>query len=582
MYILGVNAAFHDSAAALLYNGQLVAAAEEERFTGIKHGKRPVPFSTYELPYHAIYFCLEKAGIHLRDVDHIAYSFDPAILESNDKSQDDIGMFLEEKNPGEGALGIGTQATVENRKEVDLDQMFQQSIRHAPSQLVSGWPLYLQDRFLGSKIHDWDWHFVEHHLAHAASAFYPSPFTKAAVITLDGRGEKCTATYNVGNEHQIIRFHEVHFPDSLGLLYERVTTHLGFLHSSDEYKVMALASYGEPVYEDIFKDMLYITNPGSFKTSWNDLEGLFGPARLKDEPLTLFHFNIARSLQKVLEDTVVALCRWAKKETGEKNLCLAGGIALNCVLNGKIQALAGFDNVWIQPAAGDAGTSLGAALAIQAAYQPENSRSFQMSHAFWGPEYSEQQIEAVLKDAKVAYKKLDNVAEQVADLLVEDKMIGWFQGAMEFGPRALGHRSILASPLHERMQARLNLLKDREDFRPVAPVVLEEDAKDWFEQVHPSPFMLFVYKVKKADKNRIPAVTHVDGTARIQTINKEQDGAYYDLLTAFKKKTGVPILINTSFNTLGQPIVCSPTDALRCFFSSPLDALVMGPFLVVK
>jgi len=654
MYILGINAAFHDSAAALLYNGQLVAAAEEERFTGIKHGKRPIPFSTYELPFHAIYFCLEKAGIHLRDVDHIAYSFDPALLEDeqegidlhekqagNNEPLDFKKIFMEEDPASDrfekaedwkdieannnDEMGIGANEIAASTKThvrarvakapaplkeeksghkflaakpgISLDRLFMESIRRAPFHLISGWPLYLQDRYLGSKITDWEWHFVEHHLAHAASAFYPSPFDRAAVMTLDGRGERCTATFNVGKDQELIRFHEVHFPDSLGLLYEKVTSYLGFLHSSDEYKVMALASYGEPVYEKAFKQMLSITAPGTFKTSWENLEATFGQPRLKNEPLTMFHFNVARSLQKVLEDTVIELCRWAREETGEKNLCLAGGIALNCVLNGKIEALSGFEQIWVQPASGDDGTSLGAALAIQADLQPENARVFKMTHAFLGPGFSDEQIESVLINAKISFKKMENIADTVSDLLIEDKMIGWFQGAMEFGPRALGHRSILASPLHADMQKKLNQLKDREDFRPVAPAVLAEDVHDWFENARPSPFMLFVYKVKPERQNEIPAVTHVDGTARIQTVSADVsnnglsgeraednnvNAAYYNLLKAFKEKTGVPILINTSFNTLGRPIVCSPKDALECFYCSPLDALVMGPYLIEK
>lgn len=572
MYTLGINAVFHDSAACIIKDGKLLAAAEDERFTHIKHGKRPIPFSTYELPFHAVDYCLKIAGIHLNDVDHIAYSFDPYLL-------------LGEKYKDQSYISLPLHPSLQARQEEWLsewDPLFLSSIVNAPGQLVDGYPHHLQKRFKGAKIQKERWHFVEHHLAHAASAFHPSPFKSGAVLTLDGRGERATTTYNIGKDNDLFRIGEVDLPHSLGLLYERITTHLGFLHSSDEYKVMALASYGKPVFAGDFREMICIGSDGQYTVNNERLEERFGPARSRDAEFTQHHFNIARSLQLVLEETVLELLNWFQKETGEKNLCMAGGVALNCVLNARIRDRGPFKNVWVQPAAGDAGTALGAAIWTDAKHRNGKEKDFYMDHAYWGPEYSDGEIEKFLQWAKVPYKKLQNIAEETAEILAQDKIIGWFQGRMEFGPRALGSRSILASPINPSMQARLNEVKDREDFRPVAPVVLEEDAGDWFEGAKYSPYMLFVYDVKADKADKIPAVRHVDGTARIQTINHNQHPAYYELLKAFKDRTGVPVLVNTSFNTLGKPIVCSPRDAIECFWTSPFDALVIGSFLLEK
>ncbi|HUQ67046.1 MAG TPA: carbamoyltransferase C-terminal domain-containing protein [Flavitalea sp.] len=547
MLILGINAAFHDSAACILKDGKLLAAVEEERFTHIKHGKRPIPFSAYEMPFHSISYCLEMAGAHINDIDHFAYSFDPSLAHGPE-------------HPA-----------------------FMEANINARLHLRDGYPHHLQNNFIGADIPESKWHFVEHHISHAASAFHASPYQEAAILTIDGRGENATTSYYYGNGNELDKLSQVYLPHSLGLLYEKMTTYLGFLHSSDEYKVMALASYGKPVFADIFRSMIHINGTGDYTITDNDFEKHFGPGRKKDDPFTDHHFNIANSLQLVLEESALKLISWLHKETGSNNLCMAGGVALNCVMNARLRDHGPFKNIWVQPAAGDAGTALGAALWIDARERSLNGhRSFVMDHAYWGPEYSDQQIEAFLKWTKTPYRKLQNVAAETAAILAEDKIIGWFQGRMEFGPRALGSRSILASPINPSMQARLNEVKDREDFRPVAPVVLEEDAPDWFEQAKYSPFMLFIYDVKPDKANKIPAVRHVDGTARIQTVNRSQHPKYYDLLTEFKKITGVPILVNTSFNTLGKPIVCTPRDALECFWGSPFDALVIGSFLIEK
>ncbi|MGN6542061.1 MAG: carbamoyltransferase family protein [Ginsengibacter sp.] len=569
MYILGINAVFHDSAACILKDGNLLAAAEEERFTHIKHGKRPVPFSTYQLPYHAIDYCLHVAGIHLNEVDEIAYSFDPTILADNlNEPKVFIPYSPAREKPEDG--------------QAEWDPLFLSFIINAPRQLADGYPHHLQKRFAGAKPSLEKWHYVEHHIAHAASAFFPSPFSHAAVLTIDGRGEKTTTSYYLGEGKELAKISEVFMPHSLGLLYEEVTSYLGFLHSSDEYKVMALASYGKPVYLNEFRSMIHVGENGKYTISELNLEERFGKARKKDEPFLSHHFDIAYSLQKVLEETVLQLVNWFQKETGEENLCMAGGVALNCVLNGVIRDYSNFKNIWVQPASGDAGTALGAALWVDAQLRKDESKTFTMEHCYWGPEYSDEEVEKFLKWTKVPYRKLENVAKETAAILAEDKIIGWFQGRMEFGPRALGARSILASPIHAEMQAKLNDIKDREDFRPVAPVVLENEANEWFEGAEQSPYMLFVYCVRSDKADKIPAVRHVDGTARIQTVNEEQHPRYYELLKEFKKLTGVPVLVNTSFNTRGEPIVCTPRDAIECFWTSPFDALVINSFLLEK
>jgi len=576
MYTLGINATFHDPAACLMKDGEVLAAAEDERFTHIKHGKRATPFAAYELPFHAIAWCLRQAGIKLAQVDHVAYSFDPYLLLGSHKKDATISLPLE---PSAHPLPAEWLSV--------WDPLFLSSIVNAPRHLVGGVPHHLAEQW-GPVKHDgpFKWHFVPHHLAHAASAYLPSPFEEAAILCLDGRGEEASTTYAHGQGSELDILGEVHLPHSLGLLYEQVTTYLGFLNSSDEYKVMALASYGKPEFLDIFRSAITIGDNGQYRIYGPDLEAAFGPARKRGAEMEARHYNIAHSLQKVLEETALELAVWLRKATGSTRLCLAGGVALNCVLNARLRDHAGFEEIWVQPAAGDAGTALGAAQWIDSR---ESSGSmgaspvrWRMDHALLGPSYTDEEIEDFLRWTQVPYRRMTNVAEETADLLAENKVIGWYQGRMEFGPRALGARSILASPCDPGMQAKLNEIKDREDFRPVAPAVLEEDAADWFAESRVSPFMLFVHDVKPDKADRIPAVRHVDGTARIQTVNRRQHPLYYDLLSAFKQRTGVPVLVNTSFNTRSEPIVCTPRDAIECFWTSPLEALVIGSFCLEK
>jgi carbamoyltransferase len=571
MDTLGINAAYHDPAACLVRDGIVIAAAEEERFTHVKHGKRPVPFSTWELPFHAIDYCLREAGIRLVDLDHVAYSYDPYLLLGRHRDDATITLPLEP-----------SAHPIPSEWEAAWDPLFLASIVNARRQLTGGAPHHLQERFRGSTAARSRWHFVAHHLAHAASAFHPSPFDRAAILTLDGRGEKATTGYALGAGTDIEWLGQVHMPHSLGMLYERVTEYLGFLHSADEYKVMALASYGRPRYAAEFRELIRLGPDGQYTIAPLRLEEQFGPARRRGGPIEPRHLDIAQSLQLVLEETVLTLARWLHEASGCDDLCLAGGVALNCVMNARLRDRGPFRRIWVQPAAGDAGTALGAALWIDARERAGGGRDYRMDHAFLGPGFDDGEIEAFLRWTKVPYRRLADVAEEAAELLARDKIIGWFQGRMEFGPRALGARSILASPLGAAMQARLNEIKDREDFRPVAPVVLEEEVADWFVGGDVSPFMLFVYDVRPEKADRIPAVRHVDATARIQTINRAQHPLYYDLLKAFRARTGVPVLVNTSFNTRGEPIVCTPRDAVESFWTSPLDALVIGSYLLEK
>ncbi|HEY8609268.1 MAG TPA: carbamoyltransferase C-terminal domain-containing protein [Noviherbaspirillum sp.] len=571
MHTLGINAAYHDCSACLVRDGEVIAAAEEERFTRIKHGKRPVPFSTWQLPFHAIDYCLREAGIRLADVEHVAYSYDPGILLGPHRGKPVITLPLE------------PSAHPDKEWMSPWDPLFLSSIVNAPRQLAGGAPHHLRKRFEGVR-HDgpFRWHFIEHHLAHEASAFLAAPFDECAVLTMDGRGEQATTSYGIYRDRRYKRLGQVNLPHSLGLLYESLTTHLGFLHSSDEYKVMALASYGKPLFAAQFRDILRYRGDGQYEVRPADWTALFGPQRERGSEFTDHHMNVAASLQRVLEETVLEMVRWLHAATGAENLALAGGVALNCVMNARIRDRGPFRRVWVQPAAGDAGTALGAALWVDACQRGSDGRRWVMEHAFLGPAHGEEEIEAFLRQAKLRYRRAQDLSEEVAGLLAEDKVIGWFQGRMEFGPRALGARSILASPLDPGMQQRLNQIKDREDFRPVAPVVLEEEAAAWFVNGGVSPFMVFVYDVRPDREARIPAVRHVDGTARIQTINRSQNPVYHDLLRAFHRRTGVPVLINTSFNTRGEPVVCNPRDAVESFCSTPLDVLAIGPFIVEK
>lgn len=574
MYTLGINAAYHDCSATLVHDGVVLAAAEEERFTRIKHGKRPVPFSTWQLPFHAIDFCLKQAGIALKDIDHIGYSYDPFLL---------LGAHADD---AQLTLPLQPSAHATGEWSAPWEPLFLASIVNAPRQLAGGAPHHLRERFAGVQ-HDgpFQWHYVEHHLAHEASAFLASPFEECAVLTMDGRGERATTSYGVFSDRKYRRLKQVNLPHSLGLLYEEVTDYLGFLRSSDEYKAMALASYGAPDYADAFRDVVRYTGDGEYTVKRMDAaqwEALLGPRRARGGPMEQRHFDIARSLQCVLEETVLRMTAWLREETGMPRLAMAGGVALNCVLNARVRDTGQFAQVWVQPAAGDAGTSLGAALWVDAQQRARAAARWHMDHAFLGPAFSDEEIERFLQYSGMPYRRAENVAEAAAELLAENKVIGWFQGRMEFGPRALGARSILASPIDPAMQAHLNNIKDREDFRPVAPVVMEEHVADWFENGQVAPFMLFIFNVRPDKADRIPSVRHVDGTARVQTINRTQNPAYYDLLQAFAARTGVPVLINTSFNTRGQPVVCTPRDAVESFASTPIDALVMGSFILEK
>jgi carbamoyltransferase len=398
-------------------------------------------------------------------------------------------------------------------------------------------------------------------------------------MTLDGRGELATTSYGRFAGVRYERLGRVEMPHSLGLLYEEVTDHLGFLRSSDEYKVMALASYGRPVFTESFHHAVHVGPAGQYEidSSWKEAAG---KPRERGADIEQRHFDIARSLQLVLEESALKLAAWVREASGCDRLAMAGGVALNCVMNARIRDSGLFREVWVQPAAGDAGTALGAALWTD--WRLRGERAWRMSHAYLGPEFDEAEIEGFLDRSHLRYRKMADVAAETAAILADDRIVGWFQGRMEFGPRALGARSILASPLNADMQRRLNDIKDREDFRPVAPVVLEEKAAEWFEGAGVSPFMLFVDDVAADKAERIPAVRHVDGTARIQTINRSQNPLYYDLVSAFERRTGVPVLVNTSFNTRSEPVVCTPRDAVECFWTSPIDALVIGPFVLEK
>jgi carbamoyltransferase len=576
MLTLGINAAYHDSSACLVRDGEVIAAAEEERFTGIKHAKRPVPFSTWELPFHAIDYCLGEAGARLVELDHVAYAYDPYHL---------LGGRERHSKHASIALPMETSTQPAGEWLSPWDPLFISSIVHAPRQLVDGAPHHLRRRFAGARFDGpYRWHFVEHSCARSQCiSGCPLRLLRGAD---HGRPRR-------SGHHELRRYHggayerlgQVELPHSLGLLYEDVTTHLGFLHSSDEYKVMALAAFGSPSFLPQFRDIVRAKGDGRYTIERGDLARRFGPARERGAPLEQRHYDLAASLQKSLEETVIALSRWLREASGERRLAMAGGVALNCVMNSRLRDSGLFDSVWAQPAAGDAGTALGAALWIDAQHSGQ-ARSWSMNHAYLGPAYSDEEIERLLSWSKLSYRRLNDVAEETADALARNQIIGWFQGRMEFGPRALGGRSILASPIHPNMQAQLNGLKDREDFRPVAPVVTEDAFGEWFSPAQANdgraPFMVFIHDLLPDKANRIPAVRHVDGTARVQTISRDHNPRYYDLLRAFERRTGVPVLVNTSFNTRGLPVVCTPRDALESFFSTPLDALVIGAFLVEK
>jgi carbamoyltransferase len=570
MHTIGINAAFHDSSAALLHDGVPVAAAEEERFTRIKHGKRPVPFLSYQLPHHSIDYCLREAGITLDKVDRIAYSFDPSLcLTSEDRET--ITLPLE---PSAHPREDGRHP---------WEPLFLAGILNAPRFLLDDVPHHLRRMRAGIESVDDlpPFEFVEHHMAHAASTFYVSGFREAAVLTMDGRGESASTLFAVGDGARLNKLNEVSLPHSLGLLYERVTSHLGFLHSSDEYKVMALASYGTNALIPRFQTMVEVLDDGRYEIDWRDFSAEFGPARGPEEPVEQWHFDLARALQHTLEESVLDIVRKFQDQTGLEALCLAGGVALNCVMNGRLRDEGPFERIFVQPAAGDAGTALGAAYVVDARERGE-APCHAMTDAYMGPGYAEAEIRAVLNGAHLAYERPSDIADATAALLAQDRIVGWFQGRMEFGPRALGARSILAAPSDPNMKDRLNAIKQREEFRPVAPAVMEEHLGDYFETSRPDPFMLFVARVRPEKEEEIPAVRHVDGTARAQSVSREASPLFHHLIDCYRARTGTPVVINTSLNTRGEPIVCTPEDALACYFTTALDALAIGPYLLRK
>ncbi|WP_159928974.1 MULTISPECIES: carbamoyltransferase C-terminal domain-containing protein [Nocardia] len=537
MRILGVNAVFHDPAAAVVVDGEIVAAAEEERFTRRKHGKRPVPFSAWELPEQAAAWCLDRAGIRPDQLDAVGYSYDPGLVDHS------LGG-LDEKS-----------------EETRTDYAFR-----APAFLRAALP-GLDPSIV---------RFVRHHVAHAASAALAAPFGDSAVLVADGRGESQSYLAGEYRDGKFVELAAQRLPHSLGLMYEDLTAHLGFARSSDEYKVMALASYGTPRFLDRFRELVYSTGDGGFRTEPVNWE-CFAPAATGGD-LGGDHADLAASVQRRLEDVLLELTSWLHRQTGQRNLTLAGGIALNCVANTRLHDEGPYERIWVQPAAGDAGTALGAALQLAAEF---GERATPMWGADLGREWTDQELEAILRTAKIRYTRSEDVAAEVAQALAEDQVVAWFQGRAEFGPRALGHRSLLAHPGRAANLERLNDVKGREQFRPLAPMVLADRASEIFGRGPlPSPYMLFVHDVAPAWRTRIPAVTHVDGTARVQTVDPADNPVLARMLSEFARRTGLPVVVNTSLNTAGRPMVDSPRDALECFGSAPIDLLAIGPFLV--
>jgi carbamoyltransferase len=590
--ILGISAFYHDSAACLLSDGEIIAAAQEERFTRIKHD------ASY--PYNSINFVLNYGNLKLSEVDQIVFFEKP---------------FLKFERLLETYLAFAPKGFISFSKSIPLwikEKLFQKKFLF--DYLKQHDDNYKSDKNL---------FFSDHHTSHASSAFFPSPFKEAIVLTADGVGEWATTTIAIGNDNNLKILKEISFPHSLGLLYSAFTYYAGFKVNSGEYKLMGLAPYGSPIYEDKVKQLVDIKEDGSFRLNQeyfnyatgltmtnNKFHNLFGqnPRNPLKEKITQFHMDIAASIQKVTEEIIIKLAKAARNEYNIKNLCLAGGVALNCVANGKILEQKIFDNIWIQPAAGDAGASLGAALALWYIGQG-NKRKINpkddMKGSYLGTEFSQQQIEKQLNSLGAVFETFDynSLIEQTSEFLINEKVIGWFQGRMEFGPRALGARSILADPRSDKMQKNLNLkVKYRESFRPFAPSVLIEDLNTWFEIDVDTPYMLLVSKISKnlridmTEKQKklfgieklnikrsiIPAVTHVDYSARIQSVSKEYNKPYYDLIRKFKEKTSCPILVNTSFNVRGEPIVNSPKDAFNCFMGTELDYLVIGNCILDK
>jgi len=594
MYVLGISAFYHDSAACLLRDGEIVAAVQEERFTRKKHDAG--------FPNHAIQYCLKEAGIAATDIDNVVFYEKP---------------FVKFERLLETYLAFAPKGFTSFAKAMPVwikDKLFQKSalIKELKSTLDES--VDWRERLL----------FSEHHLSHAASAYYPSPFDSAAVLTLDGVGEWTTTSLAIGKGSDLQVVKEIHFPHSLGLLYSAFTYYTGFKVNSGEYKVMGLAPYGEPRYADLIREKLItVADDGSFQLDMSyfdyatgltmtnkKFDALFGgPPRTSETEITQREMDLAASVQKVTEDIVLELAREIAKGAGERNLCLAGGVALNCVANGILLREKIFDNIWIQPAAGDAGGALGAALSTW--YLHHNKERVAstvrdaMKGAYLGPEFTDNEIETELTDCGANFKKLSEaeMIEEVASALADEKAVGWMQGRMEFGPRALGGRSIIADPRSPMMQKQLNLkVKYRESFRPFAPSVLREDVGKWFEHEIDSPYMLLVADVQN-DKRRamtaeeeklfgidklnvprssVPAITHVDYSARLQTVHADTNPKYHAVISKFKEKTGCPLVVNTSFNVRGEPIICTPTDAFKCFMGTEMDVLAVGNYVLYK
>ena len=544
MRVLGINAVFHDSAAALVVDGRAVAAAEEERFSRRKHGKRPVPFSAWELPEQAIKWCLAEGGLTVDDIDAVAYSYDPALVD-----------------PDSGGLDPSWE---------DLRTTY---AARAPQFLNTALPGYDGKPF----------HFVRHHVAHAASAALAAPWAPdgalkdCAVLAVDGRGESTSMLAGEYRDRKLDILQAQSLPHSLGLLYEDLTAHLGFERSSDEYKVMAMASYGAPLHLDHFRQRVHATSDGGFRTEPIDWS-VFAPARKVGDGFDESHSDLAATVQTVLEEVLLDLCNWLHGRTGSSRLALAGGVALNCVANTRLLSEGPFSEIWVQPAAGDSGTALGAALTVAAEAGDELKP---MTTAALGRGWSDTQIELALSTARLPYERPSDISAAAAEIIAGNGIVAWFQGRAEYGPRALGHRSLLAHPAREDNTERLNDIKGREQFRPVAPMVLSDRAPEIFARGPiPSPYMLFVHDVATEWQDRLRAVTHVDGTARIQTVDPADDPFTANMLTAFDDITGIPVVVNTSLNTAGRPMVDSPRDALELFGSAPVDALAIGPYLV--
>jgi carbamoyltransferase len=535
--VLGVNAVFHDPAAALVVDGTIVAACEEERISRRKHGKSAVPFSTWELPAASMRWCLDHAGVREDEIDAVAYSYDPSLA----RPADDVVADAWE--------GLRT--------------LYAARAPHFVSTVLPG-------------ARDGVVQFVSHHLAHAASAALAGPLEDPAVLVLDGRGECHSHLAGRSRDGVIERYVAQALPHSLGLMYEDLTEHLGFHRSSDEYKVMALASYADADFIDDFRRLITTTEDGGFRVAPIDWAS-FVPAARSGEELSDAHAALAASVQQRLEEVVLELARWLRHRSGASSIALAGGVALNCVANGRLAAEGPFDQVWVQPAAGDAGTALGAALQVA---RSRGDAISPMTSAAIGRGWNDAEIEQVLATAAIPYERPADIAAATAQVLAADGVVGWYQGRSEYGPRALGHRSLLANPRDRDMLRRLNDVKGREQFRPVAPIINVERAADVFDGVLPSPYMLFVHRVRDGWRDRIPAVVHVDGTARVQTVDRREEPTVAALLDRFEALTGLPTLVNTSFNTAGRPMVDDPRDALEVFGASPIDALAIGPFLV--